>query len=348
MALSNAYFGSTLTDAQRAATMAAQQELEADAQRKNYLNQIMQALVQRQRMGQQERQFGQELGFRNQELQTNAMLRALALSNQQREMDQNAWLQRDALGNALDIARVQYPKERWMVDGDRAAAERIRQQSIFDQNNALLDDEIDQHNTSAEAVAARYNAMLKALTDEKDGYFTFRSTAQSAAWRELLEAIKTGGDDKLIKPEANVDAATKEIQYKFVPLLRKRRTQARGGAGASTATDSAAIIAEAKRAIAAGADPAAVANRLSSKFNLSLNNTPYSEESVQPLVDALRGRMQLGAGVYPPPVDYGAITNQPQPSVRAQTLPIPGTAPAFQQGPSMVDLINALNSYAGR
>lgn len=383
MALSNAYFGTTLTDAQRAASGAAQMELDGDVARRNYLAQIMQAMNQRQRLAQQDRQFGQEMGMRGQESQANTLLRALALQQQQMGREQDAWMHRDSLANQVDLARIQYPKERWNQDGDREAAERLRQEGMFKQQQALLDDEIDTHNTAAEAAATRYNALLQSLTDEKDTAFTARSTAQQKAWRELLDAIKVGGDDKLLKPEVSVDAATKEIQYKFSPVLRKPRASARPTASGPT-MDSAAIIEEAKRAIAAGADPTAVTNRLAEKYNLQLGGNarppydpsiqspfggapapvrenPYATAATMGTVNPNMGLMLLmralamgggktgaqpgpagPAGMYPP---MNQATQAPQGGV----MPIPGENQAWQPNqPSLVDLIQQLQSYSGQ
>lgn len=342
MALANAYFGSTLTDAQSAATRAAQQDLEGDIARRNYYAQIMQAALQRQRLGQQDNQFNQELGLRGQEVQANSLLRALQVLNQQQQLQQNQSLAQQGLANEMDIARLRYNPEQWRAGGDRENAERLRQQGLMQQTETLLSDEIDQHNSAAEATASRYNSLLKSLTDEKDTMFTARSTAQQKAWRELLDAMKVGGDDRLIKPEPNVDPVTKELNYKFVPVLRKTRLSR--PTASSTTNDANEILKSAQDAIASGADPAAVSDRLMAKYNLTLPGVAPS----------IRGGAGIGAtaGMYPNPgmqQSMGPVA-VPQPAVRAQTMPIPGSAPNFQpnSGPTMVDLIRALQSYAGQ
>jgi hypothetical protein len=182
--------------------------------------------------------------------------------------------------------------------------------------------------------------------------FTARSTAQKEAWRQLLDGMKVGGDDKFIKPEIGVDAATKEVNYKFVPILRQKRSRTKAAASGGATADSAAIIQEAKRAIAQGADPTAVADKLWSKYNLRMpSETAAMPPGATPadmnaLLNALRGGMATGGDVYPPMSNQAAMAPA---SVRAETMPIPGAPTAFQpNSPSLVDIIRQLQSYADR
>lgn len=340
--MQNAFFGSTLTDAQRAVSDNNRLGLEGDIARRAYLAQILQAANQRQNAEAQNQRFAQELGFRQQEAQANALLRTLAMRNQQEQMQQDAALQREALINALNVAKVQFPKERWQMEGDRAKAEEVRQRGIEAQNMALMNDEIDQHNTSAEAAAARYNALLGALTDEKDTMFTARSTAQKQAWRDLLDAMKVGGDDKFIKPEISADPKNKELQYKFVPIIRQKRTVPLQRPAAPMPDNSnpniEQILKDAQDAISRGADPGAVGTRLRERYNVALpsaapigSSLPYNPEEVAPFLEAIRSRGQ--------------------PLLNQRVLPIPGMQPQTDDqinAQALNSLIQSLYSAAPR
>jgi hypothetical protein len=350
-------------------------ELQARNQFAQILQQALQAQANRQQQGDQ---FNQELAYRNAALAQSGNLRGQELSQNQGQFDSNLNYMREALkqqlASQLELGKMQFPPERWTQPDPRAIAAQIEQQGRNVRDEAVLNQEIEQHNLNAQSTANRYNELLKSLAKEKDGWFTFESTAKQQAWNQLLNSLNSNaGEAILIQPET-VEQNGK-VQHRFKPILRDKvklnqpqPSQQPGGAGGGglgqilnliqrlissggqatpsqpPAASSAALIAEAKRAIALGADPTAVNARLGSLApQTQTTNTatpPYPASAVSGLLDSIRGS---STAVYPPLPQQPAIT-------RGGVMPMPGYSglPADPNQLNMQSLIQALNNYAGR
>lgn len=194
--------------------------------------QLLQALMQREQQAQQQRQFSQEMQYRNTgQQQDNAYKQALlALERQKQDFSQTGYTpEQEWHHNYLMEELKQRPDLYRLQSGNMngsALAALINQLGIGNRDSNLAQEAWEQEKAAAEAKAAEYNARAKAISDEASAalknksWYTRESTAQADAqskrrigFQTLMEALSQDKRPGIISPDAT--------GTNFVPVLPK-------------------------------------------------------------------------------------------------------------------------------
>lgn len=214
------YVGTTLSDIgsnmSRDRGYESQQAIAQMEARQRQFAMMQQAMLERQRMAQQQQQFAQEMAFRGagqgQDNQyRNAML---ALKQQEMQNQTNGFSARDqadntyryaALQNALDIE-----KQRASLQDPRLQVERERQAALTARDLTQAQEAWDYAKVSADTKASQYNALAEQIEKE-------------ATEKEKKQSF--GFDD----PESRKLVADKHRSEKFAELMAMLQSDKRPG-----------------------------------------------------------------------------------------------------------------------
>jgi hypothetical protein len=276
-------------------------------------------------------------------LRANAEQNYFANQLRQQELQQQGAYQQGQLANQRASTQAQLDWQKAVaqantIEGDKDRANRVEIAKLGANRNAPSAVDIQEINNRAQAMAGRLNFAIKdlkaaqaaeekavndAFTQDMARITPFTSDAAFKAKRDkaLMEVQnRYRGQIQQLLRSVPEDAALDfdQNRLEFVPKIIAP-TAGTPNPFTRPAVNPDAILKEAADAIAAGANPAAVQERLQNQFGLSLPQVP----TVKPLQPPI----QIPATVWPPPAE--TLPALPPPAAAGGVMPVPGNAPAF-------------------